>query len=63
MCELLWLKRVLDELKMIPRNPIKLYCDSKATINISNNPVQHDQTKHIEIDRCFINYKLEDGVI
>ncbi|KAH9685670.1 hypothetical protein KPL70_014046 [Citrus sinensis] len=33
------------------------------SISIANNPVQHDRTKHIEIDRHFIKEKLENGVI
>ena len=27
-----------------------LYCDNKATISISENPVQHDRTKQVEHD-------------
>ena len=42
---------------------MKLYCDNKATINISNNPIQHDRIKHIEIDRHFIKEKLENGTV
>ena len=42
---------------------MKLYCDKKATINISNNPIQHDRIKHIEIDRHFIKEKLENGTV
>ena len=62
-CELLWLKRLLGELKITTKGPMKLYCDNKAAINISNNPIQHDQTKHIEIDRHFIKEKLENGTV
>lgn len=38
-------------------------CDNKATISIAKNPVQHDRTKHVEIDRHFIKEKLEGGTI
>ena len=40
-----------------------LYCDNKAAINISLNPVQHDRTKHVEMDRHFIKEKVEEGTI
>ncbi|RDY13299.1 Copia protein, partial [Mucuna pruriens] len=62
-CEMLWLKRVLEELKMLIHMPMKLYCDNKAAISIAQNPVQHNRTKHVEIDRHFIKEKIECGVI
>jgi hypothetical protein len=34
--------------------PMNLYCDNKATIEIAQNPIQHDRTKHVEVDRHFI---------
>ena len=40
-----------------------LYCDNKVAIDIANNPVHHDRTKYIEIDRHFIKEKLDGGVI
>ncbi|RDX82784.1 Copia protein, partial [Mucuna pruriens] len=43
--------------------PIKLFCDNNSTISISHNPVQHDRTKHIEIERHFIKEKLNSGLI
>ena len=42
---------------------MKLYCDNKASVQIANNPVQHDRTKHVEIDRFFIKEKLEEKII
>jgi len=41
---------------------MKLYYDNRSIINIAHNPIQHDKTKHIEIDRYFIKEKLEEGL-
>ena len=45
------------------RRHVTLFCDNKAAISISKKPVQHDRTKHVEIDRHFIKEKLEKKVI
>ena len=58
-CELLWIKRVLKELKQEIKLPMKLFCDNKAVISIAQNSVQHDWTKHIKIDQHFIKENLE----
>ncbi|WKA05210.1 hypothetical protein VitviT2T_023189 [Vitis vinifera] len=63
LCELLWLKIILNDLRIKWDGPLKLYCDKKSAINIAHNPIQHDRTKHIEIDRHFIKEKLEEGVV
>ena len=49
-CELLWLKIILEDLKIKWDGPMRLYCDNKSAISIAHNPVQHDRTKHIEVD-------------
>ena len=63
MCEGLWLPKLLEELHITIEFPIKLYCDNKTAISISHNLVQHDKTKHIEVDRHFIKEKIEKGII
>ncbi|KAJ7954402.1 Retrovirus-related Pol polyprotein from transposon TNT 1-94 [Quillaja saponaria] len=62
-CELLWLKKLMEELRLSWEKPLLLYCDNTAAINIAHNPVQHDRTKHIEIDRHFIKEKLDSRLI
>nr|GEU33144.1 integrase, catalytic region, zinc finger, CCHC-type, peptidase aspartic, catalytic [Tanacetum cinerariifolium] len=42
---------------------IPMYCDSKASIAISCNPVQHSRTKHIDVRYHFIKEKVEKGII
>jgi hypothetical protein len=61
--EVMWLKKLLSELDFPQRKACKLYYDNKAAISISGNPVQHDRTKHVEIDRHFIKEKLKKGII
>ncbi|KAI5315161.1 hypothetical protein L3X38_044337 [Prunus dulcis] len=45
-----------------PEKPMELHCDNKSAIDIAHNPVQHDRTKHVEVDRHFIKEKLEKKI-
>nr|GEZ49816.1 retrovirus-related Pol polyprotein from transposon TNT 1-94 [Tanacetum cinerariifolium] len=44
-------------------NKIPIYCDSKSSIAISCNPVQHSRTKHIAVCNHFIKVHVEKGTI
>ncbi|RVW86277.1 Retrovirus-related Pol polyprotein from transposon RE1 [Vitis vinifera] len=57
-CEGIWIKRVLSELGQTSSSPILMMCDNQAAISIAKNPVHHDRTKHVEIDRHFITEKV-----
>ena len=61
-CELM-LKGLLRELQVNLEYPMRLYYDNKVIINIVHNPVQHDRTKRVEIDRHFIKKKIDSGLI
>ena len=62
-CELLWLKILMDDLTIKWQITMWLYSNNKAAINIANNAIQNDRTRHIEVDRYFIKEKIDDGLI
>lgn len=62
-CEGMWLKRLLSELKIKTGGPIDVLCNNQSAIAIAKNPVHHDRTKHVEIDRHFISEKFENKII
>ena len=62
-CELLWLKIILCDLKVEWEASMRLYCDNKSAIDIAHNSFQHDRTKQVEIDRHFIKEKLDSGLV
>ena len=62
-CELLWIRNIMQDLHIKQINPMKLYCDNKVACNIAHNLVQHDRTKRVEVDSHFIKEKLEAKLI
>ena len=59
-CEALCLRLLFMDLGYLPRQLNRLYCDNKAACDIAHNLVQHDCTKHVEVDRFFIKEKLDE---
>ncbi|PKU78319.1 putative mitochondrial protein [Dendrobium catenatum] len=61
--EVLWLRRLVEELHIPQNSPTKIYCDNTSAISLAKNPVFHARTKHIEIDHHFIRQHLNSGSI
>ena len=53
----------MTELGLRLTHPCRLFCDNKADISILATPVQHDKTKHVEVDRHFIKENIEAKVV
>ncbi|GJZ36526.1 hypothetical protein Tco_0582717 [Tanacetum coccineum] len=62
-CKVIWILKVLTELKVEYKTPIELFCDNNSAIQIAANPVFHERTKHFEIDLFFLREKIAESVI
>lgn len=61
--ELVWLKRLLHDLGVSHEQPMSIFSDNKSAIALSVNPVQHERTKHIQIDCHYIRDAILAGVV
>lgn len=58
-----WLRNLLLELHVPLRHAIVVFCDNVFAVYLSDNPVQHQRTKHVEIDIHFVREKVRLGHI
>jgi hypothetical protein len=59
--EATWLRQLLTELHTPLRKTTLVYCDNISAIYMSSNPVQHQRTKHVEIDLHFVRERVALG--
>jgi len=59
--EATWLRQLLIELHTPLRRATLVYCDNINAVYMSSNPIQHQCTKHIEIDRHFVRERVAIG--
>nr|GEX45926.1 ribonuclease H-like domain-containing protein [Tanacetum cinerariifolium] len=52
--ETCWLRNLLRELHTLLTFATLVYCDNVSDVYLSCNPVQHQRTKHIEVDIHFV---------
>uniref|UniRef100_A0A251VD12 Putative ribonuclease H-like domain-containing protein n=1 Tax=Helianthus annuus TaxID=4232 RepID=A0A251VD12_HELAN len=58
-----WLRNLLLELHIPTREASIIFCDNVSAVYLSDNPVQHQRTKHVEIDIHFVRDKVRIGDI
>jgi hypothetical protein len=54
MAEASWMRQLLHELYSPLQRATLVYCDNVNAVYLSTNPVQHQRTKHVEIDLHFV---------
>jgi hypothetical protein len=58
-----WLHQLLQELHNPLQHVTLVYCDNVSVVYLSTNPVQHQRTKHVEIDLHFVYERVAAGDI
>ena len=62
-CEALWLRKLLVDLIDQELRATVIYCNNQSCIQLSENPVFHDRSKHIEIKYHFIRDYVQRGAV
>src|SRR5579859_2214154 len=60
--QLLWMKATLSDYG-IKYKDVPLFCDNESAIKMTQNPVQHTRTKHIDVRHHFIRDHQQKGDI
>jgi hypothetical protein len=58
-----WLQQLLAELHSPLAKSTLVYCDNVSAVYLSTKPVQHQRTKHVEIDLHFVRDRVAIGDI
>ena len=61
--ELMWIQKLLSELKVSHQPVARLWCDNIGARYLSANPVFHARTKHIEIDFHFVRERVAQKLL
>jgi hypothetical protein len=61
--EVAWLCQLLQELHSPLATSILVFCDNVSAVYLSANPVQHQRTKHVEIDLHFVHERVVCGAV
>ena len=61
--EAMWLRMVLTELGGVLNRPITLFEDNQACIYLSQNPNDHQKSKHIDRQYHYVREQVNAGTI
>lgn len=52
---------MLEELKVMEHKKMKLFVDNKSSIDLTNHPMSHGRSKHIERRYHFLRNQVNEG--
>jgi hypothetical protein len=56
--EVMWVQKLLSELKIPHPKAARLWCDNLGAKYLTENPIFHARTKHVEIDFQFVREQV-----
>ena len=59
----MWLRKLLSDLFDLQLDATCIYCDNQSCVKLSENPVFHDKSKHIEIKYHYIKDMVHRGEV
>ena len=62
-CEAVWLRKLFSELFQHVLDTTVILCDNQSGIRMTENPVFHDRSKHIDIRYHFIRDMVQRGAV
>lgn len=62
-CQVVWLRRILNDLAHVEKEPTPIFCDNSSAIALSRNHVFHKKIKHIDTRFHFIRELVQNGEI
>jgi hypothetical protein len=57
--EAVWLRKLLSDLFRTELEPTVIHCDNQSCIKLTENPVFHDRSKHIEMRYHYIRDMIQ----
>ena len=62
-CEAVWLRKLLSDIFDLQLDVTCIHCDNQSYIKLLENPVFHDNLKHIKIKYHYIRDIVQKGAL
>lgn len=62
-CQAVWLKKLVDELRLYTADSTELFCDNSSAIKLAHNPILHGRSKHIQVRFHYLRELVKAGNI
>lgn len=62
-CQVVWMMKIIKELGLSEEDNTEIYCDNSSAIRLSQNPILHGKSKHIEVRFHYLRELVRTGSI